>query len=242
MAVAVAFLVLAIPAGVVALAAFRLPEPPRGQYERQDVLGTVVDEDTPARISMEAAFSRLLQINTLRSTIIAFAAMGFGLFTTPVLASLFLEQQYGLGSFGRGAVMTVGGVAVLAVLPFVGRAYDRMYRRDPAAALRLMGLIVLPAAAFTPVQYFHAERLALRHLLHPRCGAADRVLRDGRPDPHCGGAVPAAGPRLGARFAVRVPRRRDSGGALLAALLTNAYGPRVAVFVSSSRPPSSAAC
>ena len=109
-----AFLLLAIPAGVVALAAFRLPEPPRGQYEKQDVLGTVVEEDAPARISMEAAFSRLLQINTLRSTIVAFAAMGFGLFTAPVLASLFLEEQYGLGSFGRGAVATVGGVAVLA--------------------------------------------------------------------------------------------------------------------------------
>ncbi len=44
-----------------------------------------------APISMEAAFSRLLQINTLRSSIVAFAAMGFGLFTAPVLASLFLR-------------------------------------------------------------------------------------------------------------------------------------------------------
>ena len=34
---------------------------------------------------MEAAFSRLMQINTIRMTIIAFAAMGFGLFTVPEL-------------------------------------------------------------------------------------------------------------------------------------------------------------
>ena len=60
-----AFLLLAIPAGVAALAAYRLREPPRGQYEKQDVLGIVVEEDEPARISTEAAFSRLLQINTL---------------------------------------------------------------------------------------------------------------------------------------------------------------------------------
>jgi ABC-type branched-subunit amino acid transport system ATPase component/predicted MFS family arabinose efflux permease len=225
-----AFLVLAIPAGIVALAAFRLPEPPRGQYEMQDVLGTVVEEDEPARVSTEAAFSRLLQINTLRSTIVAFAAMGFGLFTAPVLASLFLEQQYGLGSFGRGAVATAGGVSVLVVLPFVGRAYDRLYRRDPSRALRLMGLIVLPAAAFTPVQYFMPNAWLFAAFSIP--GTVLLVASFAMVGPILTAVVPyrlrGMGSALGALYVFLVGA---TGGALLAALLTNAYGPRVAVLV-----------
>ena len=35
--------------------AFRLPEPPRGQYEKKDVLGEVIEDENPAPISMEAA-------------------------------------------------------------------------------------------------------------------------------------------------------------------------------------------
>ena len=66
---------------------------------------------------------------------LAFAAMGFGLFTGPVLANLFLEEEFGLDAFERGLVGTIGGVGVLLVLPFAGRYYDRLYRRDPAKAL-----------------------------------------------------------------------------------------------------------
>ena len=62
---------------------------------------------------MEAAFARLLQIRTLKSVIMAFAALGFGLFTVPILGNLFMEDEYGLGSFGRGAVGTAGGVALV---------------------------------------------------------------------------------------------------------------------------------
>ena len=105
-----------IPVAVAAWFALRLPEPPRGQYEKKDVLGEV-DRGRAARrpISMEAAFARLLQIGTIRSAVFAFAALGFGLFTVPVVGNIFLEEQYGLGSFGRGAVGTVSGIAVLIV-------------------------------------------------------------------------------------------------------------------------------
>ena len=50
----------------------------------------------------------------------AFASLGFGLFTVPILGNLFMEDEYGLGSFGRGAVGTVSGVAVMITVPFVG--------------------------------------------------------------------------------------------------------------------------
>ena len=71
-----AFVALAIPVAVVALLAFRLPEPVRGQYEKSSVLGTVIDDKSPAPISVEAAFARIRRIRTLMSAIVGFAALG----------------------------------------------------------------------------------------------------------------------------------------------------------------------
>ena len=75
-----AFFVLGIPGALVAVCAFFIKEPPRGQYEKDDVLGEVVEDENPAQPSMEAAFARLKKIATIRTSIAAFAALGFGLF------------------------------------------------------------------------------------------------------------------------------------------------------------------
>jgi MFS family permease len=162
-----AYYLLGIPVAVVALAAFLLPEPPRGQWERNDVFGTAAG-DSPAAadagvgeagageeasISIEAAFARLRDIRTLRTAVLGFAAIGFGLFTAPVLVNLFLEDRYDLDAGGRGLVASVGGLASLAILPFVGKHYDRLYRDDPARAVRLIGLLILPAGLLTPLQF-----------------------------------------------------------------------------------------
>ena len=69
---------LGIPAAIVAGLAFLMKEPPRGQYEKDDVLGEVVEDEHPAQPSMEAAFARLKKIATIRTSIAAFAALGFG--------------------------------------------------------------------------------------------------------------------------------------------------------------------
>jgi len=225
-----AFLLLAVPSTIAAFFAFRIPEPPRGQFEKKDILGEVIEDERPAPISMEAAFSRLMQINTIRMTIIAFAAMGFGLFTVPVLANLFMEEQYDLGSFGRGVVATVGGVAVLATIPFVGKYYDGLYRRDPARALRLLGIIVFPSALLTPFQYFMPNPVGFALL-----GIPSAVLLSASfamVGPILTSVVPyrlrGMGSALGAIYIFFVGA---TGGAVLAGLLVNAYGPRVAVLV-----------
>ncbi|MDG2027690.1 MAG: ATP-binding protein [Acidimicrobiales bacterium] len=153
------FILLALPVAVVAFLAYRLPEPPRGQYEKKDILGDVID-DAPASISMEAAFARLLQIKTLTSAIFAFAALGFGLFTVGTIANLHLEDEYGLGTFGRGAVGTVSGVAVLCVLPFVGKFYDGLYTRDPSMAMRVLALLIAPTAILYPLQFMMPNAVA----------------------------------------------------------------------------------
>ena len=177
---------------------------------------------------MEAAFSRLMQINTIRMTVIAFAAMGFGLFTVPVLANLFLEEEYDLGSFGRGVVATIGGLAVLATIPFVGKNYDGLYRRDPAKALRLLGLIVFPSALLTPFQYFMPNPVGFALL-----GIPSAVLLSASfamVGPILTSVVPyrlrGMGSALGAIYIFFIGA---TGGAVLAGLLVNAYGPRAAV-------------
>jgi ABC-type branched-subunit amino acid transport system ATPase component/predicted MFS family arabinose efflux permease len=225
-----AFLVLAIPVAVCAFLAFRLPEPPRGQFEKADVLGQVIEDEDPLPISIEAGFARLLQIRTLKSVIVAFSAVGFGLFTVPVLTNLFLEDEYDLGSFGRGAVSTVGGVAILVVLPFVGRHYDRLYHEDPAKALRLVGLLITPAALLTPVQFFMPNAVLFAIMSIPftvLLSAAFTMI-----GPIITSIVPyrlrGIGTALGSIYLFFIGA---TGGAILAGLLTNAFDARVAVLV-----------
>lgn len=148
-----AFLILSIPAALLSFWAFFLREPTRGRWEKEDVAGEVFADADPLPISMESAFARLGQIRTLKTVILGFAALGFGLFMVPVLSNLYLEDRFGTGTVGRGAVATATGMAGLLALPFVGRFYDSRYKQDPAEALRLIGLLTLPAALLTPIQY-----------------------------------------------------------------------------------------
>jgi ABC-type branched-subunit amino acid transport system ATPase component/predicted MFS family arabinose efflux permease len=227
-----AFLILGIPVAVMAFFAFRLEEPTRGKHEKQDVLGEVIEDDNPAPISTEAAFARLMQIRTLRLCIIAFAAMGFGLFTVPVLANLFLEDEYGLGAFGRGLVGTCTGVGVLVVLPFIGRYYDRLYHESPAKALRLVGLLVLPAAILTPVQYFMPNPVLFVILGIPHAILLSSAFT--MVGPITTTVVPYRLRGMGAALAsIYIFFIGATGGALLAAVLSDAIGTRATIIVLS---------
>jgi ABC-type branched-subunit amino acid transport system ATPase component/predicted MFS family arabinose efflux permease len=225
-----AFLVLGVPVALVGLAAFRLPEPPRGQFEQLGVLGRVLEDDGQIPISTEAAFARLQQIRTVKTAMVAFAALGFGLFTGPVLANLFMEREYGLDALERGLLGTVGGVGTLVALPFVGRHFDRLYRRDPSKALALVGLLVLPSAVLTPIQYVMPNGVLFAVVGVPQLimlSAAFTMV-----GPVLQAVVPyrlrGLGSALGAIYIFFVGA---TGGALLAALFTNAFGPRAAVLL-----------
>jgi ABC-type branched-subunit amino acid transport system ATPase component len=224
------FLLLGIPVAVVAVFAFKLREPPRGQFEKQDVLGEVIEDAQPAPISVEASFARLWQVRTLKSVIVAFAALGFGLFTVPVLTNLFMEDHYGTKTFERGVLGTIGGFGVLVVLPFVGTYYDGLYRRDPARALRFVGLMILPAAVLTPVQFFMPNVIAFTIMGIPQLillSVAFTMVQ-----PVLQSVVPyrlrGMGSALGAIYIFFIGA---TGGALLSGLLTDEVGPRTAVLV-----------
>ena len=226
----VPFLVLGLPAAVVALFVLRLPEPRRGQQEMASVLGEVIEEGDPLPISVEAAFARLLRIRTLKAAIVAFSALGFSLFTGSVLANLWLNQRFHADAFERGVLGTVGGLGVIAVLPFLGPYYDRLYRRNPARALQLVGLLILSAAVLLPVQWVMPNALAFtlvgipgQVLLFAAFTMVGPVVQSVSPY-----RLRGMGTALGAIYTFFIGA---TGGAVLSALLENAYGPRTSMLV-----------
>jgi ABC-type branched-subunit amino acid transport system ATPase component/predicted MFS family arabinose efflux permease len=224
------FLVLGLPAAVVSVFVFRLPEPKRGQQEMTSVLGGVIEDAEPMPISVEAAFARLMRIRTLKAAIIGFCALGFSLFTGSVLANLWTAERFHAGAFERGVLGTIGGVGVIAVLPFLGPYYDRLYRRDPARALSLVGLLILGAAVLLPVQWVMPDALAFtlvgipgQILLFAAFTMVGPVMQSVTPY-----RLRAMGLALGSLYIFFIGA---TGGAVLSALLENAYGPRVAMLV-----------
>jgi ABC-type branched-subunit amino acid transport system ATPase component/MFS family permease len=149
-----AWYLLGIPVVITAFFAFFLREPPRGQFEKEDVLHEVIEDADPAPISMEAAFARIKKIATIRTVLVAFCALGFGLFSQGELASLYLHDHLHVTNvLHRGLLLSLSGIAALPILPFVGQYFDRAYRKNPAKALALVGALILPSAIFTPLQY-----------------------------------------------------------------------------------------
>jgi len=149
-----AFVVLAVPGGIAAVLSFFMKEPPRGQFEKDDVLGEVIEDEHPAPPSMEAAFTRLKKIDTIRTSIAAFAALGFGLFALGGLKVLYLDQTLKVKDIlERGTIVSLSGWAAVPFLYPVGAYFDRAYRKDPARALVIVGLLILPSALFTPLQF-----------------------------------------------------------------------------------------
>ena len=186
-----AFYILAVPVVVVAVAALGLPEPPRGQHEKLDVLGEVIDDSEPVPLSFEAAFARITRIHTIRMCLIGFSAMGFGLFTgaragQPVPPAALRPRRVRPRP-DRDHRLRIG---VLVVLPFVGRYYDRLYRQDPARALALIGPVLLPVAVIIPIQYSMPNAVLWAVFSVFTAMLTLSRVRHGRAGAHVGGPVP----------------------------------------------------
>jgi ABC-type branched-subunit amino acid transport system ATPase component/MFS family permease len=148
-----AYYLLGIPVAMAAIAAFFLKEPQRGRWEKEDVLGESFTEDDPLPVSLDAAFSRLMRIRTVKSVVVGFSALGFGLFTAPVLENLWLEDEFGLESFERGAWATAAGIFTVLSLVYVGPKFDRLWRENPTRTLHMIGALIGFSAVFKPIQW-----------------------------------------------------------------------------------------
>jgi ABC-type branched-subunit amino acid transport system ATPase component/predicted MFS family arabinose efflux permease len=226
-----AFYLLGIPVAIVGIVAFTLREPIRGQWEKRDVLAEVI-EDADVPISMEAGFARIWQIRTMRSVIVAFSALGFILFPREALSNFFLEDEFGLDALGRGLVAFSIGVCMVAVLPFAGRHFDRLYREDPAKALALVGWLILPGAVMVPIQFNMPNAVLFTIAGIPTTVAAAAAFA--MVGPLLQQVVPyrlrGVGTALGTLY---IFLTGALGGALLSALLVGSFGERTAVIVLS---------
>jgi ABC-type branched-subunit amino acid transport system ATPase component/MFS family permease len=223
------FFILGLPALVLAFFALRIPEAPRGQFEMKDVLGEVIDtRATP--MSVESVFSRLKQIRTFRYAMIAFASLGFGLFTGPILGGLYVEERFNLDALERGLLGSLGGLLALCVLPFAARGYDARFRKDPAKALRLVGLLIIPVAFVVPIQYSMPNALSYAivgvvvQVLHfTAFTMVGPVLQSITPY-----RLRGMGAALGSLYVFFIGA---TGGALVSAFLVDATGPKAAVLI-----------
>jgi ABC-type branched-subunit amino acid transport system ATPase component len=226
-----AFFVLGVPGGIVAFAAFFMHEPPRGQYEKDDVLGEVIEDEHPMQPSMEAAFARLKKIATVRTSIAAFAALGFGIFALGSLQVLYLNDTLHVtNTLHRGFILSLAGWAAVPFLYPVGRYFDRTYRKNPAKALTLVGLLILPSALFTPLQVStHSTTMfviwGIPQAVLTACAFAmvTPVLQA-----VCPYRLRGLGVAMGVMYIVFIG---GFGGAILADFFTNAFGVRTTVFI-----------
>ena len=141
-----AFFAIAIaPIIAAVVSALVLREPPRGRFEREAVFGQEDVDVDELPVSIGTAFARLRKIRTFYFLSTGVGVLGFALIAIPIQFNLLLEDKYAMGPLQRGVVESLIWVAALVGLPVAGRMFDRGFRRDPAAMMRLAGMLVMAA-------------------------------------------------------------------------------------------------
>ena len=190
--------------------ALRVPEAPRGQYEMKDVLGEVIDT-RPTPMSIESAFARLKQVRTVHMAVLAFAAIGFGLFTVArSCQSLYVEDEFGLDALERGLLGSLGGLVRRGHPAVRGAGLRRPLPGGPrqgAAPRRAPD----PAGRrrSCPSSTRCRTRCSFAIVGSGAAGAPDDRLHDGRSDPAVGRALPAARHGRGAGRDLHLLHRGD---------------------------------
>lgn len=224
-----AFLALSLPVLLLAGLAFAIPEPERGQWEKREILGHGLDDGgDEIPISIGAAFARIWRIETVRTMTIGLAAIGFALFPAQSIQNFFLEERFGLDAFGRGLAAAPTGLAIVLLLPWIGRKFDEIFRVAPDRALRIVGALLLPVGLLVPIQYAMPNVVlfvVFATLAGSLLGAAFSMIQ-----PSIQGVVPFRLRGIGTAiitffmFAVG-----GVGGGLVSAFLQNEFGERFAI-------------
>jgi ABC-type branched-subunit amino acid transport system ATPase component/predicted MFS family arabinose efflux permease len=146
------FIAVAVPTVLIGLYAWRLEDPPRGQYEQQATIGEVLHDGDGPPISLGAAYQRIMQIRTYRSALVAFTAVGFSFVSVPVFVSLYLDDRFGLSALERSLVAMIPGLLSFVVTPLVARRFDALYRRSPPLTMGLIGVLFIPVGLLSGLQ------------------------------------------------------------------------------------------
>ena len=168
-----AFFILGIPALV--LVGLRVPDP-RGAPR------PVRDEGRARRGHRHPAHADVGRVGVRRASsrsapchmaMLAFAAIGFGLFTAPILQSLYVEERVRPRRARAGPARAASAASSSSRSCRSPRgATTPASGEDPAKALRLVGLLILPVAVVVPIQYSMPNAIVLRHRRRGAAGPA----------------------------------------------------------------------
>jgi len=137
-------------ATIISLGFFVLKEPVRGKFDRKAMGAS--DEDAAkeqAAVSWAEGWRAASSITTLRRIWYAIPFLLAGTLIQAILLSVYYDEVFNVGPFGRGVISAIGGVAGLAALPFVGPLADRALANKPGRIFVFVsGLMLLSAGGF----------------------------------------------------------------------------------------------
>jgi ABC-type branched-subunit amino acid transport system ATPase component/predicted MFS family arabinose efflux permease len=135
-----AFLVMAVPAVLLGIATLLLPEPRRGRFEQEEVLGQgITSSSEQVAVTLEAAFARLKKVQTFYMIMVSLGAFGFAITTVPIYLALILESEFGLAVGERGAVASLTSVGAFIGAIIGGKYADRLFARSPEQCMYIAG-------------------------------------------------------------------------------------------------------
>ena len=133
------FITAAVPTFVLLMLLVRLPEPRRGG----SVNVLLAERDEPAPLSFREARTHLFGVRTLRRCWLGGFLLGIALIAVGQLLSLFFEDVYDFGPFGRGVVQFSHGSGIVAGIMIGAYAAGRA-----TAAGRFERLTMVVGASF----------------------------------------------------------------------------------------------
>jgi MFS family permease len=161
-----AFLIVGVPGSLLALAVARLPEPARGESDRDEVLPEAepqplrlpveVPSPTPRsrRAAMIADVREALQVRTLRSLMVGTAIAAGALQGLAFWASAFYERHSSLGTGGStGIVAALIALGALGGTFIAGRLVDRLHDRIAGFPMALAGSAAVVGASVLMVTF-----------------------------------------------------------------------------------------
>ncbi len=159
----VVFLALLIPAGLTILWSLSLKEPSRGQQEQIALLGeTAIVSQSEPPVLLSAAFQRLKKVRTFYFLVVGIGVLGFALIAVPGAFNLLLEDSYGYNAGKRGWIGAITWSGALIAIPIAGRIGEKLFRKNPSSALRMMGACIVLYGVFVTVGLrFHSPAVMI---------------------------------------------------------------------------------
>ena len=147
------FWLFGIPASILAVAFLIKREPRRGRNEREAVFGAEVADDAigdgPVRLS--AAMARLKKVRTFYFLVVGIGVLGFALVAVPATFNLMMKDVDGYDALQRGWILSITWSVSVIAIPLGGRYGERLFRKNPPSALKLMGASILLYGLFLTI-------------------------------------------------------------------------------------------